>query len=553
MTDRLRVIDTKDACLTYVSRSAKYVTLSYVWPRFDTLRLVKANRESFHRYGALDPVWVNFPRVITDAVDVVRRLGERYLWVDALCITQDDVAEKTSLISIMDKIYGDSFLTLLVATATSPTHDYGIPGIRCTERKAHQHIANVDDLELVTALANSSEALKHSVWSTRGWTFQEGILSKRCLIFTDHQMFFHCPQDARSEDIHAESCQAGLVRHPAMPDNRTGELDYITGQKFLRSINDGHVFREYIVLASAYSRRNFTFQEDVINGFTGIMTTLCSYFPEPQNFLVGLPVSYFDQAILWYPAGPLDRRTFATFASIKVPLPSWSWLAWKGNIGYERNIGYYDESADRPEDFRVLRSMVQWWVKPHHQQRELVPLRNYTYTVTDGCAFSHGLLVASARDLNPNHLFCWAFVARFRVSSREDDLQEWLTDRRQRLPCFTLLDEDGDACGMLPSTDRAWAECHKQSREATTKEYDFLLLSYIEQSPVNSTTSHTRFFHAKYTIPLKGENRKVCFQNLMLIEYDADGIAYRRGIGRVHVDAVNRQPDCMFMKRVILG
>lgn len=91
----LRVIDTADNCLTMIPWSGTYLSLSYVWPQFDTLRLLQSNSTELHRNGALTSLQHRLPKVIRDAMSVVRDVGERYLWVDALCITQDDPSEKS--------------------------------------------------------------------------------------------------------------------------------------------------------------------------------------------------------------------------------------------------------------------------------------------------------------------------------------------------------------------------------------------------------------------------------------------------------------------------
>lgn len=551
----LRVIDVKAACLVFVPQSDRYVALSYVWPRFDALRLSLSNREDLHRRGALEMRKGQLPRVIRDAMGLVAELGENYLWVDALCITQDDKEEKADLIGIMDQVYGRAFVTLVIATAASPDLDYAIPGYNGASRTVQQYTAKLEGIDLVTALPDSNEALEDSVWSTRGWTFQEGILSKRCLILTDKQMFFRCAQDSRSEDVVAEGSDPGLTNHPARPSLRVGQIEYLTNREFLKNAENDHVFREYSLLVSAYTKRHFTMHEDILHGFLGIMTTLVPSLPKPQGFFVGLPMHIFDQAILWYPTSPLERRELAAMGTLKTPVPSWSWAGWKGTVSYERS--YAHDLRDRD----TLRIMVEWWRTP--DAATLVPLRNYADAVTPATAFSHGLLAARARALRHAQLVCWAACVRLRVAREEATVREWAADWRQVLPCFALLDRDGDACGMLPSADRAWAARHREKASATpgadgadgadgAGEYEFLLLSYTTESFVDGTTWRSRFFDPKFDI-LADNKQRFCFYNLMLVEYDAEGIAYRQGIGRVHVDAVNRQMDDIERKIVILG
>jgi Heterokaryon incompatibility protein (HET) len=68
------------------------------------------------------------PNTVKDAIDLVESLGERYLWVDSLCIVQDDDEWKCSQINNMASIYANSHLTIIAADGDSS--DYGLRGLR---------------------------------------------------------------------------------------------------------------------------------------------------------------------------------------------------------------------------------------------------------------------------------------------------------------------------------------------------------------------------------------------------------------------------------------
>ncbi|PMD22273.1 hypothetical protein NA56DRAFT_541286, partial [Hyaloscypha hepaticicola] len=92
-----------------------YAALSYVWgdwiyPKLDNSTITKYSSE-----GALAPKSVNLPQAIVDAMEVARRIGLKYLWVDALCIKQDDAGEKATQIAQMDKIYANAVVTIVAA------------------------------------------------------------------------------------------------------------------------------------------------------------------------------------------------------------------------------------------------------------------------------------------------------------------------------------------------------------------------------------------------------------------------------------------------------
>lgn len=67
------------------------------------------------------------PQTIEDALTVVTRLGETYLWVDAYCIDQKKEADKQAQKKQMDKIYSNTFLT--VAAASKTDVNAGLPGV----------------------------------------------------------------------------------------------------------------------------------------------------------------------------------------------------------------------------------------------------------------------------------------------------------------------------------------------------------------------------------------------------------------------------------------
>lgn len=107
----LRVIDcTKTpAAVVEVPWSERYVALSYVW----------------------GPSTEDWPRTVTDAVHVTKAMGERYLWVDRLCIDQSNFDEKMELISRMDDIYAGAELTIVNVAGDATT---GLPGVLETPR-----------------------------------------------------------------------------------------------------------------------------------------------------------------------------------------------------------------------------------------------------------------------------------------------------------------------------------------------------------------------------------------------------------------------------------
>lgn len=122
---------------------------------------------------------------------VTRQIDLRYLWVDALCIVQDSEKDKHKQIDRMDGIYSSALLTIVAASGKHA--DDGLAGIS-RARKISQRVELVDGLMFALPLPDhmSLESDRSLFWNSRGWTYQEKVLSKRLLVFTDYQVYFKC-------------------------------------------------------------------------------------------------------------------------------------------------------------------------------------------------------------------------------------------------------------------------------------------------------------------------------------------------------------------------
>jgi hypothetical protein len=100
------VIDVHEMRLTSLPVGEKYIALSYVWGDGHRYKTDLSNVENHKQHGGLEKVSLQFPRVISDSIKLVRSLGERYLWIDSLCIVQDSSSSWSLNASDMDLVYG---------------------------------------------------------------------------------------------------------------------------------------------------------------------------------------------------------------------------------------------------------------------------------------------------------------------------------------------------------------------------------------------------------------------------------------------------------------
>jgi hypothetical protein len=143
----------------------KYLTLSYVWGSDNSnCRLTKDRIHWTH--DGKGRRWTPLPGIppatILDAMKVVEALGYRYLWVDSLCITQDDPIETQLQIQEMASIYSNAVICIVAAAGLSPRT--GLPGVS-SSRKDLQNIARINDnIVLGAFLPNFRRMVMDTKW-----------------------------------------------------------------------------------------------------------------------------------------------------------------------------------------------------------------------------------------------------------------------------------------------------------------------------------------------------------------------------------------------------
>jgi len=126
------LIDVELRCLVPAQREHRYFALSYVWGQVESASAVMSNIKGLQEAGvfSLFSTEILLPKTILHAIVLVELLGERYLWVDRLCICQDDEASKQKQISVMGDIYANAFVTIIAGSGWDANHGFrGIKGL----------------------------------------------------------------------------------------------------------------------------------------------------------------------------------------------------------------------------------------------------------------------------------------------------------------------------------------------------------------------------------------------------------------------------------------
>ncbi|KAH0534113.1 hypothetical protein FGG08_007287 [Glutinoglossum americanum] len=330
-----RLVDVNRRCVVEAPAGAQYVALSYVWGADPFLKLEKGTWKILSSVGRLSDKHLDVPRTFLDAIAIASMLGFSYLWIDALCITQDDEQEKENQIGNMDLVYSCATFTIV---CTGPSACAELPGLRRSSSTPNQTICKLGDIELINTQPTLSQALSLTPWDSRGWTLQEKTLSKRLLIFTTSQVFWHCNSAVYSEDTVLETprnTKRSLASTVEDYEEYSAEI-----RRVYKASPKASAMQRYEASLRSYIKRDLKYQSDALKAFAGILKILS---PRLGEHFWGLPTRNFDTAMLWtfdshFPT--LRRREF----------PSWSWAGWQGG-----------ENVDMHEGPSKPLATIWWW------------------------------------------------------------------------------------------------------------------------------------------------------------------------------------------------
>lgn len=311
------------------NRHAQYTALSYCWGR-GAHEYVTTQSNLNARLNSFDTE--QLPKTIKEAVIITKNLGVRYLWVDALCIIQNepDLEDWKKEASKMCDVYQNSICT--IAAAGAEDNDGGcftgryalsIPASACF---ATNDLPTGNSLifEPIPLDIDWGHSVDRGSLNKRGWVFQETLLSPRTLYWTKAGLFWECMECRLSQfDVEGKTL------------NEQGPLGWSAKKnKAMRNIicrppTDVSWFR----IVERYSQMYLTFAKDRLVALSGLVNSVSKHTDDV--FLAGLWKSQLIPGLTWTPlrSGRIGSET--------VPGPSWSWVSLDTGVKWEyaRDLG----------------------------------------------------------------------------------------------------------------------------------------------------------------------------------------------------------------------
>jgi hypothetical protein len=296
------------------TKRGKYFALSHRWgsPAQHRKFCTYTSNIEQHRQGIeLDEL----PQTFRDAVHITRALGIQYLWIDSLCIVQDDPQDWEIESNLMEQVFSSAYVTL-TASCAAGTQD-GFLKIRPNRECVNMRKRDGSHYYLCEAIDDFSSDVDHGELNKRGWVLQERALSRRTIYFAEKQTYWECGNGVRCETLtKMKNKKASFLGDSNFPNSVE---KYVKGLKI-------QLFQS---LYERYSNLDLSFDADRPIAIRGLEKRLVRTLQTVGAY--GIFDCYLHRCLLW-------QRSDATLERIESfrgrPVPSWSWMAYTGGINY---------------------------------------------------------------------------------------------------------------------------------------------------------------------------------------------------------------------------
>lgn len=314
---------------TYVLRETagqlgKYVTLSHRWgPDAESCKTTKATfacrkGECTHDACRLSPI----SRLFRDAGMLSAGIGVKYIWIDSLCIVQDDEDDWDRESRLMGEYYQHSWLTICATTLATtgglfgPISDEYHPRVTRLPYRSRRHGTQegwfyVQYMENAFLSGDYQKNIKRSSLLKRGWVFQEWMMSRRILTFSGQGgLFVQCQREAphslHGDTVNGQSSSSETNYENDLFENKTPSASWISIVETYSGLELTRLTRDRLIALSGLAREFGRTARSETKYLSGLWGRQC-------------------EGLLWEQSTPGDRvrvRGIATWswASMAIPM-----------------------------------------------------------------------------------------------------------------------------------------------------------------------------------------------------------------------------------------
>ena len=302
-----------------------WAALSHCWGGKQPFRLLKENMHAVQRRIQ----YTDLPPTFQDAITVARTICLHYLWIDSICIIQDDRSDWEIEAARMGMVYGQASLVICAASSKDPLTSFlgsreqeWVPKIfnfgseeqtiiPITVRKRHLLAVDVEQGLREPPFTSSWATLKRiGPLYERGWCWQETYLATRALHFAPGAIIFECKTHRRSND-----------QLPPYPSTKPGTLGNISEME------------QWHMIVKSYTQRQLTFAGDILPAIGGAARKMAQ--AQRSAYLAGLWRETLLLDMLWQ-IMPGGERDVMTHDESEQAAPSWTWASMNRGVVWDK-------------------------------------------------------------------------------------------------------------------------------------------------------------------------------------------------------------------------
>ncbi|OAG06763.1 HET-domain-containing protein [Paraphaeosphaeria sporulosa] len=297
------------------TRPGKYFALSHRWglsPNLEEYYRTCRNNVDQHQRGMNV---ADFPKTFRDAIEITRALGVPYLWIDSLCIIQDDQEDWETESRLMEQVYSNAYATIAASCATGTYDGFLKPRPSRDCLKIKRGITSA--IYVCDAIDDFTRDVENGQLNRRGWVLQERALSRRTIYFADRQTYWECSQGVRCETLtKMNNKKASFLGDASFPDSFKS---YVKGTKI-------ELFQS---LYEKYSTLDLSYPADRPVAIKSLERRMIRTLNTEGGH--GVFDIYLHRCLLWQRAGSSLHRIDALRNG---DTPSWSWMGYEGSMRY---------------------------------------------------------------------------------------------------------------------------------------------------------------------------------------------------------------------------
>jgi hypothetical protein len=301
-----------------IATEVRYVCLSHRWGS-SPQQMLCTTRSNFSSFKHHIP-WIDLTRTFQDAVSFTRKLGLAYLWIDSLCIIQNEPDKRDwhEQSGDMANIYRNAYVTLAASASDGPnggcyTSENGASVHRVGDPVAVVKYADGMESELFARRKFDHKSIQFPLLK-RGWVYQERMLSARMLHFVGEEVVWECGRLLECE-CGADDYETGFER------GNVFDQDDESSNVGPTSRHPPHL-RPWVKVVSDYTALSLSNVSDKLPALSGIAQVFAARLQD--EYAAGLWRKTLVPGLLWYYR---TQSSISTTDPLEWRAPSWSWAS----------------------------------------------------------------------------------------------------------------------------------------------------------------------------------------------------------------------------------